>query len=103
MKAVGGVNTALPPAYRAAVDELHDAMRAARALAVLLDYFADQLRGARPDPAGPPIESCPSSFQVRQALARRERARLAVEREWERLPAEWKESLPPPGEWFTDE
>jgi hypothetical protein len=103
MSAIGEPAVAAPPAYLAALDEWSASVRNAHALAELLDYFAGQLRGARPDLDGPPLESCPSPFQVRRALARRDRALLAVEAEWERLPGEWKESLPPPGEWATDE
>jgi hypothetical protein len=91
-----------PPAYLAALDELAASLRDAQELAGRLDYFAGQLRGQRPDPEGPPLEACPSTAEVRRALARVDRARSRAEVEWDRLPAEAREAARPPRELLDD-
>jgi hypothetical protein len=86
----------VPAAYRAALEELADALREAHGLADILDYFAGQLRGARPDPEGPPLDVCPSPGRVRRALERRDRALDEAGRLYGLLPAEIREGLTPP-------
>jgi hypothetical protein len=93
----------LPAACQAALDELNASAARARALAELLDYFAGQLRGEPPDPEGPPLEACPTPGQVRRALERRDRAASGVERQWQCLPGELREIVPPVGEVLAGE
>src|SRR4051812_24127659 len=88
----------VPAAYCAAVEELADSVREAHALANLLDHFARQLRGARPDPDGPPPEGYPVPSGVRRALERRERALAQAVHVYEGLPDYAREGLLPPEE-----
>jgi hypothetical protein len=71
---------------------------AGRTLADILDYFAAILRGAGPDLDGPPLESFPSSQQLRRVLERRTEALERAEVEWRRLPWDEQERLAPPDE-----
>ena len=86
----------IPAAYRAALEELADALREAHALADALNHFAAQLRGARPHPEGLPLDACPSPGRVRRALERRDRAHDEAGRLYGLLPAEVREGLTPP-------
>ena|SRR6516162_3345022 len=85
-------------AYRAALEELADALREAHALADVLEYFASQLRGARPHTEGPPLDACPQPARVRRALERRDLAWDEAVRLYDMLPAEAREGLTPPDE-----
>lgn len=69
-----------------------------QALAGLLDYFAGQLRGERPDLDGPPLTAFLAPSLVRQALARLDSARLRAEGEWGRLGGEDRKGACPPDE-----
>jgi len=71
--------------YRAAVEELADALREARALAEVLSFFAGQLLGEAPDLDGPELTALPTRSGVLAALRRIDQARSRLEREWERL------------------
>jgi hypothetical protein len=82
--------------YADALDRLAEANAEAQALADVLDYFAAILRGARPDPDGPPLEALPSAGRVRRLLERRFEAAGQVEDEWGRLPPEARAALPSP-------
>jgi hypothetical protein len=62
------------------------------------NYFAAVLRGARPDPDGPPLEALPPTWRVRRLLDRRFEAAGQVEDEWGRLPPEARQALPAPDE-----
>jgi hypothetical protein len=84
--------------YTAALERLAEANAEALALAEVLDYFAAVLRGARPDPDGPPLEALPSGSRVRRLLERRAEAADLVEAEWRRLPAEAQEQAASPAE-----
>jgi hypothetical protein len=88
----------IPAAYHAALGELADALREAHGLADILVYFAGQLRGARPDLEGPPLDICPSPGRVRRALERRDRALDETGRLYSLLPAEVREGLTSPEE-----
>ena len=93
----------VPLAYRAALEGLAEAVREAHALADVLDHFARQLRGARPDPEGLPPEGCPVPSWVRRALERRDRALDEAWRVWEGLPGEAREGLPSPDDLLEEE
>jgi hypothetical protein len=82
--------------YADALERLAELNAEARALAEVLDYFAGLLRGARPDPDGPPLEALPSAYRVRRLLDRRFEAAGQVEDEWDRLPADVRETAPAP-------
>ena len=82
--------------YAAALERLAEINAEALALAEVLDHFAAVLRGARPDPDGPPLEALPSAWRVRRLLDRRFEAAGQVEDEWARLPPEAREALPSP-------
>jgi hypothetical protein len=90
-------------AYRAALEELTNAAREARALAELLDCFASQLRSGRPDLDGPPVASCPTPYQVRRALERVDLARARAEEEWQRLPPDLREAVGSPAEMLAED
>jgi hypothetical protein len=90
-------------AYLAALDRLAGTIAEARALAEILDCFAQQLRGGLPDPEGPPLDLFPTPARVRRVLECRDRALDAAEREWERLPADAREAMQPPGKLLADE
>jgi len=81
---------------RAALEELAAAMHDARGLAEVMGFYVGQLLGEPPDLDGPPLTDLPTRSDVLAALRRIDRARLDVEREWERLSAEQRESLPSP-------
>jgi hypothetical protein len=88
----------IPLAYRTALEGLAEAVREAHALADVLEHFARQLRGLRPNPEGLPPEGCPVPSWVRRALERRERALAEAVRVYEGLPNSAREGLLPPEE-----
>ena len=77
------------------MERLAEAVRDAEAVAEVLDYFADILRGRRPDPDGPALEQFPSAGQVRRAFDRRTDCLAAAEEAWHRLSHDEKEHLTP--------
>ena len=79
------------PARKAALADLAAAQGHAEALALRLEYFAGLLRGGRADLDGPPLTA-----DLLAALRRIDEARSLVEREWDRLPDEAREAVPPP-------
>src|SRR4051794_13834259 len=82
--------------YERALRELSASLAQAEALASLLDYFAGQLRGRRPDPEGPPLELYPAAWQVHRVLQQRDAALDAALDEWDELPTEAQEGRPSP-------
>jgi hypothetical protein len=82
--------------YAAALERVAEANAEALALAEVLDSFAGLLRGARPDPDGPPLEALPSGYRVRRLLDRRFEAAGRVEDAWDRLPPEARAAVPSP-------
>ena len=91
-----------PAHYRAALEELAQALGDARRLAEVMGFYVGQLLGGPPDLDGPPVTDLPTRSDVLAALRRIDRARLDLEREWERLSGEQREGLPSP-DVVTDE
>jgi hypothetical protein len=83
--------------YHAALDRLATALGEASALGEVLDHFARVLRGELACLEALPLELFPSAASVRRTMERRDSALDAAEQEWERLPADDRESLHPPG------
>jgi hypothetical protein len=92
----------VPPAYRAALEELRAACLECQALAEVLTYFAEQLRGAPSDLDGPPLESFPTVGRVRRALEARDRAKDALESAYLALAWEVREGLAAPEDLMAD-
>jgi hypothetical protein len=77
--------------YQAAIFRLASARGHAETLAMLHDYFAEVLRGGKPDPEGPPL-----SPEVASALRGLDGAREGLRREWEPLSDQDTEGVPDP-------
>jgi len=71
--------------YRAALEELAQALSDARGLAEVMGFYVGQLQGVPPDLDGPPLTDLPTRSAVLAALRRIDQARARLEREWERL------------------
>ena len=63
--------------YRAALEELADAVREARGAADVMDFFAGQLRGDPADLDGPELTALPTRSGVLRMLRRIDDARAA--------------------------
>ena len=85
-----------PAHYRAALEELADALREARGAADVMDFFANQLRDDPADLDGPELTALPSRSGVLRMLRRIDDARGRLGREWERLSNDEREGLPSP-------
>jgi hypothetical protein len=92
------LGSAVPAAYRVALEELATACREACALAEVLDYAASPLRGRSPDPEESPADLFAAAGRLRQALARLDRARWAARDAWDALAPGDQEGLPSPDE-----
>jgi len=88
--------------YRAALEELAQAMSDARGLAEVMGFYVGQLLGGEPDLDGPPLTELPTRSDVLAALRRIDGGRPRLEREWERLSDGQREGLPSP-DVVTDE
>jgi hypothetical protein len=84
--------------YVAALVRLAEAHHEAEQLATMLEYFASVLRGAWPDPDGPPLEMFPSLYHFRRVLEGQAEAHERAEAEWDRLSSDEREGLVRPGE-----
>ena len=82
--------------YRAAMEELAQALGDARGLAEVMGFYVGQLLGVPPDLDGPPLTDLPTRSDVLAALRRIDGARSRLEREWQRLSSEEREALPSP-------
>jgi hypothetical protein len=90
--------TAIPHAYRVALEELAGACRQARDLADVLEYAAGLLRGRPPDLGEFAPDLFAAAGRLRQALDRLDRARDAARDAWDWLAPGDRDGLPSPDE-----